>query len=68
MTQHMKLVVQDRGLRSVLAMERRGAKRFPHVHNRQANFLGFFGAKPGVERIEAGLRTVHAAKPNRPTF
>jgi hypothetical protein len=64
----MKLVVQDRGLWCVLRLERRGPKRLPHVHDRQADFLGFYGAEPGIELIEAGFRTVHAAKPNGPAF
>ena len=65
-TKDMELVEQDGRLRGVMAS--RGTKRLPHVHHRQANFLGFYRAEPGVEFVEAGFRTVHAAKPNRPAF
>src|SRR5271169_832640 len=62
----MKLVIQNGGLRSV--PERRRPKRLPHVHDRQANFLAFFGPQPGVEFIQARFRTIPAAKPDRSSF
>jgi hypothetical protein len=60
----MELVEQDRGLRSVLPGC--SAKRFPHVHDRQANRLGLLRPQGVVELKHAGLGSVDAAKPDRP--
>src|SRR5713101_1469367 len=64
MTQHMKLVVDDQGLRSISFLEGGVAERLPHVHDGQANFAGFVAAEPGKEGVHALLGAIFAAKPN----
>ncbi len=65
--QDVELVVHDRGLGSVPLLEGGVTERLPHVHDRHADFAAFFWAQPGKELVQAGLGTVHAAKPDGTT-
>jgi hypothetical protein len=62
----MELVEHDQGLGSISFLEGGIAKRFPHVHDRKADFAGFLGAKPGKELVHAGFGSIFAAEPNGP--
>ena len=66
MTQHVKLVEDDPGLRCVAALERRVPERLPHVHHRQANLPAFLGAEPAKELIHASFGAVFPTEPDRP--
>ena len=59
----VKLVKEDRCLRRVCLG--RIAKRFPHVHHRQANGSAFLPAKPLVEHRHTGLGAILATEPYR---
>src|SRR5712692_3534529 len=65
-TEHVELVVQEARLRCVAGLERRVAKRRPHIHHRQADFAAFAWSQPGEELIHARLGPVGATKPDRP--
>src|SRR5713101_451076 len=65
MAQDVELVEQDAGLGGVAC--RRQAKRLPHVHDDEANPRGFARAEPRVELVQARLRAIGAAKPDRVT-
>src|SRR5437660_1350245 len=62
--QDMELVEQDAGLGSVA--RRRQPKGFPHVHDGEAQPRSFPRAEPRVELIQARLRAIRPAKPDRP--
>ena len=64
-THDMELVEQDRRLRHLVVGHR--AKRFPHVHRRQADAFGPGFAEPIVELHHARLRPIHTAEPDRST-
>src|ERR1700688_5109979 len=66
MTQHMKLVVDDQGLRGNSSLEGRSAEWPPHIHDGQTDFAGFFVAKPGKEGVHTRLGAIGAAKPDGP--
>src|SRR6516165_9202661 len=66
MAQHVELVEDDQGLGGVPLLEGAVPERLPHVHDRQPDFRGLLGAQPGVEQVQAGLRAVRAAEPDRP--
>ena len=61
--QDVELVEQDRCLRRFFLGH--GAKRFPHVHHRQADACGLGFAQPVVDLRQARRRAVLTAKPDR---
>src|SRR6266852_2715645 len=63
MAQDVELVEQEAGLGGMA--RRRQAKRLPHVHDDEANPRGFAKAEPRVELVQARLRAIGAAKPDR---
>src|SRR5665213_2583704 len=63
-SQDVKLVEKNRGLRSVGGLGGRGAKRLPHVHHRQADFLALRRAEPGEETVHVRFGPTGAAKPD----
>src|ERR1700730_6910543 len=64
MADDMELVEQNRRLWRMRI--RRQAERLPHVHDGEANTRTLLLAEPGVELAHARLRTILAAKPDRP--
>jgi len=64
MTQDMELVEQDAGLRGVA--RGRETEGLPHVHDGEPEPRGVPGAEPGVELIQARLRAIRPAEPDRP--
>jgi hypothetical protein len=65
--QHVKLVVQDAGLRRMARLERRVAERLPHIHHREADFTAFSRPQPRKEQVHALLGAVVTAEPDRPS-
>src|ERR1700738_136783 len=64
MPHDMELVEQNRRLQRM--RRRRQPKRLPHVHHCEPNARALLRAEPGVELAHTRLRTVLAAKPDRP--
>ena len=64
MSEDVELVEQDGRLRRVAVGG--GAKRFPHIHHRQADPLGRLLAEECVELIHARLAAIRATEPDRP--
>src|SRR5450759_5218960 len=62
----MELIVENGRLWRFLACG--FLKRFPHVHHRKANMLGFSGSEPFVEKMHALFRAIFTAEPDRPPF
>src|ERR1700726_1644072 len=64
MPHDMELVEQNRRLQRM--RRRRQPKRLPYVHHCEPNARALLRAEPGVELAHTRLRTVLAAKPDRP--
>jgi len=64
MPHDVELVEQDVGLRRVVLLERRVAKRLPHVHDGEADPLAALGSEPLVELVHALLGAILAAEPD----
>src|SRR5208282_3933156 len=66
MVEDVELVVQDGRPRGMPWLVGGLAKRFPHIHNRQADFSAFLGAQPGEELVQVRHGTIVAAEPDGP--